>query len=127
MLRFEVLPRFTGTSVCSNFANPFADSIVTVYIPGSIFAIRKRPSSLLVELVERPPCRVAVTVTPGTAAPVESVTTPSIEPVVVVWAKALPANSAKQTRSVDKLKNLRTFFIFSFPFLNYTAVLPLLC
>jgi len=49
---------------------------------------------------------------PGTAAPLLSVTVPSIEPVVADCAKTPPAKSAKHVRSTDKLKNFRTFFIF---------------
>jgi hypothetical protein len=59
-----------------------------------------------------------VTVTPGTAAPFISVTVPSIDPVVVVWANTLPANSAKLISNADKTKNFKTFFMFCFPFLN---------
>jgi hypothetical protein len=59
-----------------------------------------------------------LTVIPGTAAPLLSVTVPSIEPVVDDCAKTLPVSNAKHVRSTDKLKNFRTFFIFCFPFLN---------
>jgi hypothetical protein len=61
---------------------------------------------------------VTFTAMPGTAAPAESVTVPSIEPVVDVCAIALPANSAKDISNADRPKNLKTFFIFCFPFLN---------
>jgi hypothetical protein len=61
---------------------------------------------------------VTLTDTPGTAAPVVSVTVPSIDPVVDVCANTLPANSATLIRSADKTKYLKTFFIFCFPFLN---------
>src|SRR5687768_7412097 len=88
--------------------------------------MRKKPSSLVVAVVVRPPARVAVTVTPGTAAPVGSVTVPSIDPVVVVWANTLPANSAKLISNADKAKNLKTFFIFCFPFLIRQRCHPLL-
>jgi hypothetical protein len=67
---------------------------------------------------------VTLTVIPGTAAPVVSVTDPSIDPVVDVCANTLPANSANDISSADKAMNLKTFFIFCFPFLNWTKMLP---
>src|SRR5688500_1547908 len=89
--------------------------------------MRKKPSPLVVAVVMSPQWRVVVTERLSTAAPVGSVTVPSIDPVVVVCANTLPANSAKLISNADKAKNLKTFFIFCFPFLNRQRCYPLLC
>jgi len=52
---------------------------------------------------------VTMTVAPLTAAPLGSVTEPSIEPVVLVWAIALIANNA----SAMAMTNINIFFIIS--------------
>ena len=72
-----------------------------------------------VALAERPPSRVAVTVTPGTAAPLTSTTVPSIEPVVDVCANAV--NETHRTNSDRTIKRM-LFFMLNDPFF---LVIPL--
>src|SRR4051812_17783320 len=92
----DVFERLTSTSFCSNLAKPRADSIVTAYLPGGRLSRRKRPSSSVVEDCARIRFGlVTVTVTPGTTAPLTSVTVPSIVPVVAVCAAALIAKSER--------------------------------
>ena len=63
------------------------------------------PSSLVVVDCVRPPWRVAVTVTPGTAAPFTSTTVPSNEPVVVDCADAPTAKSERTRASTVMILN----------------------
>src|SRR5206468_2253150 len=110
----EVRERLTSTSFCSNLAKPFAASIVTEYLPGGRFNRRKRPSSSAVADCARMRLGlVTITVTPGTTAPLTSVTVPSIVPVVTVCAAALIAKSERPSANSNAVILLIEIFIKS--------------
>ena len=93
------------------------DGTAASWNPAGLSQLRRPELSVVAVCAEIKFGLVTFTATPGTEAPCVSVTVPSIEPVVDVWPSALPANSAKDISKADRPKNLKTFFIFCFPFL----------
>jgi hypothetical protein len=81
--------------------NPGAPTVIE-YVPGIRFVIAKRPSLVVTKFDVATPVAsfFAVTVAPGTAAPLGSVTNPTILPVVACPKTLTPA----ENKIIDKIE-----------------------